>query len=162
MHLYKLINPSDSITFFAPDDAIARAVVLMIGRGAYGLCDTDDDDREVQCMLLFQPEDVVAQKFIEWFGKPFPEYVEEHRHGIIDALASVATVSARERFVYQRALEAITDPEERERFKRQCDDRNRSSLNAITEYAWKLARNHAEKLERKERPRAKKAEVKDG
>lgn len=35
--IYEVINPSDVVTFEADDLAIARAAVLLVGRGQYGI-----------------------------------------------------------------------------------------------------------------------------
>lgn len=42
MKLYEFITPSDPITFYAPDNDIAEAVGLIVGRGKAGIQYTDE------------------------------------------------------------------------------------------------------------------------
>ncbi len=42
MELYEFVNPSDMITFYAPDNDIAEAVGLLVGRGKAGIAYTDE------------------------------------------------------------------------------------------------------------------------
>ena len=37
MKLYEFVNPSDPITFYAPDNDIAEAITLFVGNGKVGL-----------------------------------------------------------------------------------------------------------------------------
>jgi len=89
MNLYEIVNPSDAVTFHAENDAVARAAVLVLGNGAYGLHDVTSGDRDVPCLLLLASKDVTEQLFVEWFGAgSLGAFLDEHWSEVTAALAS--------------------------------------------------------------------------
>ena len=51
--LYELINPSDPVTFEAPDLKVAALVTIILGQGQYGAQPVDDSAEGVPIMLFF-------------------------------------------------------------------------------------------------------------
>lgn len=133
--LYELINPSDTITFYAPDDEVAIACALIVGRGQYAA--SDEDGNNVGGMAFSDMEKWIT----EWFGSSdgLDTLLTERKAEVVEALESFATMSRAARHVYDTAMEHITDPAVRTAFKAQIQDRERTSMNNITEFAWKNA-----------------------
>jgi hypothetical protein len=135
--LYELIQPSDAVTFHAPDDNVARAVCLMLGNGQYGI--NNEAGEKVDAFLIFCGEEKATERLHSWFGPDVAAWMKAHEPEIAEALESVMTISTRERGMFERALSAIDDPAKRKAFRDETHDRNRSSMNNIAGRAWKLA-----------------------
>jgi hypothetical protein len=135
--LYEIINPSDAVTFHAPDDAIARAVTLGVGNGQYGLKRYENGKKiDVLCMLLFVSASQVEELFVEWFGSMgFKGLLAERRAEIIEALESCQNVDPDGREGYE-ALLAAQPKAKRAAFVKTYEDKHRSSMNTITKFAW--------------------------
>ncbi|MDD5542860.1 MAG: hypothetical protein PHX83_06765 [Acidobacteriia bacterium] len=139
MKLYEVINPSDAVTFYAPDDATAVAVALTLGEGHYG-AKRCEDDVSVGGLLLFCKEKEAEQRIFGWLNGSFPEWCDAHDEALTAALESCATVAGQDdRFVYDKACSGLSGAE-LEAFKAEVQDRNRSSINDITGRAWKYAK----------------------
>jgi len=52
MNLYEFVNPSDEITFYAPDDDIAQAVTIYVGNGKAGLRIKNDKREMLRTMFI--------------------------------------------------------------------------------------------------------------
>ncbi len=141
MNLYEIVNPSDAVTFLAPDDAVARAVVLVIGNGAYGLNEINDGhSRDVPCLLLFASKETTERMLVEWFGPgSLAAFLDERWTDVAAALGSAQNLRPRERFYYESAIARMT-PEAAEKYKLEVEDHNRTSLNEIVKYAWSMAK----------------------
>ena len=139
MRLYEIINPSDCVTFHAPDDPTAVAIVLAIGEGAYGArcCKSGNN---VGGLLLFATNAVVEAKFLEWFGTDFETFANSHKVEMAEALLDCATVEPEAREVYEEACRRQDSLEDLLEFKAQVEDRNCSSANDIVGRAWVLGR----------------------
>jgi hypothetical protein len=135
--LYEIINPSDAVTFRAPDDKIARAVTLLVGNGQYGLRRIEDDGKtvDVPCMLLFLTGPLTARMLTEWFGSTFSDFVSTHRVEIAEALESCQNIAPDGREGYE-ALVAAQPKAKRAAFVKRYEDKHRSSMNTITKFAW--------------------------
>lgn len=142
MNLYEIVNPSDTVTFRAPDDEVARAAVLVLGNGAYGLHDvTDGQNRNVSCLLLFASKDVTEQLLVEWFGPgSLSAFLDARWAEIAAALASAQNLGAKERTVYESAIAKMT-PEAAEIYRHEVEDHYRTSLNEIVKRAWHIAKH---------------------
>ena len=141
MNTYEIVNPSDAVTFLAPDDQVAQAAVLLVGHGNYGLHDvTDGKSRNVPCLLLLVPPAVSENLLVEWFGPgSLVGFFDARWPEVSAALASAQNIDAAHRSDYESALSRMT-PEAAEAYRREVEDRHRSSLNEIVKYAWNLAR----------------------
>ena len=140
--LYEIINPSDAVTFHAPDDKIARAVVLGLGGGKYGLKRWEDGkSTDVPCLLLFLPEAGVRSLLIAWFGSTdLKVFLAEHRTEIVAALESCQNVGPGKREDYEAKLAAQPTAAKRRAFAKLYEDGHRSSMNMITKFAWQSAK----------------------
>jgi len=139
--LYEIINPSDAVTFRAPDDRIARAVALGLGNGNYGLKRCEDGKQvDVPCLLLLLPEAGARSCLIEWFGDAdFKGYIAGHQAEIAEALESCQNVAPDGREGYEALL--VAQPKaKRAAFVKRYEDKHRSSLNTITKFAWATAK----------------------
>lgn len=138
--LYELINPSDSITFEAETFELAALATFLVGNGAYGATPITDDEnaKKVPVLLLGMGVD-------EWIKQEFDctieEFFERTMEEVSTVLLSFATVSVRERQIYELALSKITDEEKRIEFLAEWDDKRRSSIAQITNRAHELGRN---------------------
>lgn len=141
MNTYEIVNPSDKVTFLAPDDAVARAATLLVGSGNYGLRDvTDGKSMNVHCMLLFTSEQATERLLAEWFGPgSLKAFLDARWPEVAAALASAQNLDAAHRKDYEEAIAGMTK-EKAEKYRREVEDRHRSSLNQIVKYAWSLAK----------------------
>lgn len=128
MSAYEVINPSDPVTFEAPDDVTAAAAVLILGRGAYA-CESEDG-RSVLPILLFG-----GDAWLEGEGAPVLALAksEEARGRIADALDTMAVVRLSDRAALVAAVGP--DPAALARW----SEAKRSSLNNIVGSARRLA-----------------------
>lgn len=134
--LYKLINPSDSVTFEAPDLKVAALVTIILGRGLYGAEPVDESAESVPIMLFGGA--------IEWWTERWPEEPidgagDRDALRLAAALRSVCYGGKKERQLYDSALQAITAPEKRAAFVAEWNDRKRSSMNDIMGRAHSIA-----------------------
>ena len=139
MKLYEIVNPSDCVTFEAPDDATAVAVVLSIGEGAYGArrC---EDGQDVGGLLLFATNAVVEAKLMEWFGCDFETWANAHRADLAEALLDCATVKPEARHLYEEGMRRQDSVEELQEYRALVEDRNRTSMSDIVGRAWVMGR----------------------
>jgi hypothetical protein len=139
MSLYEIINPSDCVTFHAPSDSVAVAVVLAIGEGKYGArrC---EDGQDVGGLLLFATNYEVGLRLTQWLGSDFETWAEEHKAALAEALLDCATVKPEARDEYEKACARIDSLEDLLEYRGQVEDRNRSSANDIVGRAWVLGR----------------------
>ncbi|HUV66264.1 MAG TPA: hypothetical protein VMW24_20400 [Sedimentisphaerales bacterium] len=143
--LYELINVSDPYTFHADDPKIAQAVALLVGSTGMGL--VDDQGNDYPTMLLVEKD--IDAKLEEIFGLPMNDFVQGHYAELAVALDSVMSVGFRERNNYDAAIARMAT-EERESYRDEVHDRNRTSMSDYGWYAWRLARKCREKLEKGE------------
>lgn len=152
MLCYEIINPSDQATLLAPDRAVAIAALAFIGEGAYAgrviakdLQEVSEEDAAAGRVPLF-----FGMSYEDWWKaagydeEPIGKVMRERKAEVVAALRSVAYGGLDERRTYQSALNAITDPDKLAAFKREWEDRRRSSLNAIAKRAWAWA-DHIER-----------------
>jgi hypothetical protein len=140
MNLYAIVNPSAAVTFRAENDAVARAAVLVLGNGAYGLHDVTSDDRDVPCLLLFASKETTERLLVEWFGPgSLGTFVNEHWAEVAAALASAQNLGPQERLVYESALAKMT-PDAAAKYRLEVEDHYRTSLNEIVKRAWRIAK----------------------
>jgi hypothetical protein len=134
VNLYELINMSDGITFYAPDDTTACAVALITGGGHYAAHTADDEERDAGGMLLFASEERIKTFMAEKFGpEEFEPWYQLHESEVADALDSLAVVGADVRPTYDLAIQAYPG------HRAIHHDRCRSSMNDICGRAWKRA-----------------------
>ena len=137
---YELINPSDKITFEAPNYESALLATLMVGKGAYGADPIDDSgdviegEEDVPIFFLGGLDEFVAERNIS-----LKDIKAQYHDDIVLTLKSFCTGSMNERTLFDAALKAITDDDARKEFIANWDDKQRSSMNQITNRAHALA-----------------------
>lgn len=134
--IYECINPSDQITFIANSDKIAYAATLIVFNTKAG-CDNKDTGVSLPTLMLFHPDPMSLVE--EFLGMPLESYLDANSAEIADALKSFAYLNYDERKTYDAAIAAITDPDKLAAFKADHEDRNRTSMSAYVNHAWKVA-----------------------
>ena len=138
--LYEIVNPSDTITFSAPDFITAALVTLLLGGGAYS-AKPENDQAESVPMFFFGGFD---KWWEERFSEPANYAADRHAATVIPALRSVCLGGFAGRKLYDKALEAIDDPTKKAAFIADWNDQKRTSMNDIMGRAHDLA-NEMEK-----------------
>ena len=133
MKEFEFINPHDPYTFEAEDLEIAALVVFTFGT-AYG-ARTKSGEEEVP-ILIFGG---AIEWYQEHFGRTPDEGMEARHDSLARALGSMMYGHFEDRYKYNAALEAITDPEKRDVFIEKWQD-GCSSLNEIGKRAHILSR----------------------
>ena len=147
--IYDLINPSDDITFDAPTFESAAVAVVLLGLGRFGAKPEVDESpdgaflhREIP-LLTLGPYDKKDKWLLDNFGvqsnEDYTAFIDRHHTDVVATLRSFATVSVKERRIYDLALSKITEPDKRAEFLAEWDDENRTSLHEIVNHAHQLA-----------------------
>ena len=137
MLVYELINPSDPYVFTAKDKETAALVVFGLSY-AYGAKSQDgNDDLEIP-VFLFAP-DHAHEWYQENFGRNPEDALKHHLMDVIEAYESFMLGSFEDKRRYEAALNAIDDPEKKEKFKQEWLD-GRTSLNNIGNKAFETAK----------------------
>lgn len=155
MICYDVINPSDSVTFLAPDRTIALAVLVFVGEGHYVGKPLERDGRPIdpaEDEALYVPMFWGDGSYEAWWRangwaeEPIEQALRDRKAEIVAALRSCAYGNLEDRKTYESACAAITDASNLERFKREWEDRRRSSMNRIVQRAWA----YADRIEKQE------------
>ena len=118
--LYKIVNPSDLVTFHADSDAVAAMVAIVTGEGQYEARRVEDG-RDVGGLALFVDEAEAERLIVEWLGSDVKTWMGEHAAELAAALDTVAVVRPADRDSYDRAV-AVGTPEDGEAFRREWAD----------------------------------------
>ena len=129
MKLYEVINPSDQITFYAPDNDVAEAVVVLLGSGRFGLRACDGSEAPETLYVFSSPSELVIARI----RTTLRNRNEECR----DAAKTYAVCSAKNREMYDAFTEKSTKSDKVNRW----DDQRRSSESDIAgsarEWGWR-------------------------
>jgi hypothetical protein len=136
---YELKNPSDPYTFIAEDLETAALLVFSIST-MYG-AEAKDGSADVPIFIFGGAK----EWYVEQFGRTPDEGREAKKSALAAALSSMMYGNYEDRRRYSAALEAITDPEKKEKFIEEWQD-GHSSLNDIGTYAHKLAKKFSEEV----------------
>lgn len=126
MTLYELINPSDTVTFYAESEMVAVVCTKMLS-GMYFVENADTGESIDENVYLKQLESEIDA------GN---DWIADHLEELATCYESFAYASKRQRKEYELALELIDDPAKREQFKAAHEDSNRTSLTPIVNVAW--------------------------
>lgn len=137
LKLYELCNPSDPYTFYAPSVEIAAAVVLQIS-SHFGARQVDGDE---QTPVLFGWEEWLTARGID------AAFIDAHLVEIADGLESFLIGGASRRADVESML-AMLPEEKREQWRAERQNRHRSSLNQIGEFAYERAKRIRRLIER--------------
>jgi hypothetical protein len=138
LKLYRLINPSDPYTFYAPDLRIAACVALFLGQGAFGAQGVADDQESSP--VMFGWDAFLKEQGID------SAWIESHYAEIATALDSVFIGDERHRVDFDQMLESMPNETTRESWLAERHDRLRSSMNDIGVAAIRLAKQLREKI----------------
>ncbi len=125
MKLYRLVTPSDPITFYAPDNDIAEAVAIFVGNGKAG-CDGPDESDMPNTMV-----------FLGWSDgqlKRYQKTMQDRTSAVVSAGKTFAVVGPGMREEYDTLTKNSTD----EKAVKRWDGRHRSSTNDFCGYARNL------------------------
>lgn len=148
MKIYEFITPSDPITFKAKDDKIAFLVAVLLGNGKAGCTRLDENNNEVDLNTLLFISGGGEERMIMELGCKVEEFVGKNGEDIASAFESFSYGHLEDRKQYDDAIEAITDHDKLEEFKKKHEDRNRSSLSAWVKYAWDIGKEIKSNLKR--------------
>ena len=147
--LYKLINPSDTITFIASDHKLAFAAAVYLGSGKVGVRCVDHPDATIPALCAFSPKPI---KIIEeYLGDNINIFINKNAEAMAVCYESFAYVSIEGRRMYDAACAAITDQEKLAEFKAKIEDERRTSMSRWVLAAWKYA-EYFKELSNKKNP----------
>lgn len=136
MNTYELINPSDAVSFLAPDDKTAIAVALVLAQGTYGVRNVNST-KLIMGIYLFADQNF--KHFLkDNFRSPdgLVEYLNENHKEAYAALRSFAYGSPAMRVELQKKWDATKFPQAALDLH---NSKERSSLNNIVGKANSLA-----------------------
>lgn len=138
--LYDLVNPSDTVSFRAPDRQVAALAVFLLSNGQYGAdCHETEvkGDQDVPIFLLGG-----ARSW--WHGlweKSIEETARERAEEVAAALETAAYVSTAARGDFEAESAACATEAERAAFIADWNAKHRGSTTAIVDAAHEIAAN---------------------
>ena len=133
---YEVVNPSDQVTFIAPDVISAAIALSLVGNGQYSATALDPNDRALDIPFFMFGG---LQSWLEENGEELNGITNRHLDNTATALESFCTGTLMDRELYELSLASITDEEKRAKFIMKWDDKKRSSMNDITNRANQIA-----------------------
>ncbi len=132
MNLYEFVTPSDAITFKAINDKVAYMVAILMGNGKAG-CNKEGGE-SIPTMLMFDP---TPEKTIdEYLGMQGSKFVKDNNDNIADSLLSFAYGTFASREVFDKAFAACASDEDRDKFLKKHETKNRTSMSQWVKAAW--------------------------
>jgi len=133
MYVYKLINPSDAVTFTGDDDLVAAVAVMVFSNGKYGLKREGND--EVLPIFFFDGG-------IDWIKERIPnheEWLEANRQKMGEFMATVSYGSIADREAYDKAV-SLMDEKQANEYRAWHQDKRRTSMTDIGKAALAMAK----------------------
>lgn len=129
MTLFELITPSDPYTFYAPNLEVAAVVAYSLS-SHYGAVSVDNPEERSPILLGWG----------EWFEERNidGEWMKANHLVLADAFDSLVISKPEKRAQSDATLAALSDSQ-KEAFKREHNDKKRSSLNNIASVAYEYA-----------------------
>jgi len=146
--LYEFITPSDCVTFKAGSNKIAYLCALIVGSGKAG-CTNIDNDENLGTMMMFSKEP--EKEIEEYLGCSMVKFTEDNIDDLFESLKSFAYTSPSERYMYDKLCDKITDKKELEDFKKEYEDKARTSISKIVLNAWSYADDLLKNKEKNEK-----------
>lgn len=146
--LYRIINPSDPYTIVANRIDVAAVASLILGNGQYAFepLDGSVDIPLFGFMTPEQRENWFVQNCKMGIEATVKDVRENLRTEMADCLDSVVIGQPEEREPYLAGLALLTDPDEREKYWFEWQDKRRSSFNDIAGRAHRTAKKFRENL----------------
>jgi hypothetical protein len=133
--LYELLNPSDTYTFRANSDLVARLVAIVLGQGLYTAVRDGNDVGGFYSNPANWEKD---------FGNcTIDVVIARNRRDFFEAISSLFIVSVEERDLFEWIMEQLS-PSQCSKFIEKWNDQHRSSLNNIFAVAQEII-NHMKK-----------------
>jgi hypothetical protein len=143
--ILEILNPSDAVTIEADDIVAAGIAVMIVGDGWYGL-ENEEGEQVVPITALGGSESWLKDNGIP----DIKSYIKENRLKMAEILESVLYGHARDRALFNAAVEKMSNEDAR-LYREQWDDKKRSSLNhigaACLHYAKALREMAGDKVE---------------
>lgn len=137
--LYAIINPSDDLTFEAPDLEVAALSIFLLSNGQYGADCQEDGVRDADVPIFLMGG---AQA---WWGARFTQSIEEaikaRAADIATALDSLVYGSVADRAAFDAMQSSLETDAERRAHAEDWADRKRSSDADIAGTAAEIAAN---------------------
>lgn len=137
MLTYTIVNPSDAMTFKAPDLEVAALAMFVISNGAYGADPVDGVSEAVPIFL--------TGGALQWWREHFDHSIDDgimaRATDIADALQSSAYGDGQDRIVFDEKLAACSDDAAREAFIHAWNADRRTSMNDIAKVCREVAQN---------------------
>ncbi len=131
---YKLINPSDAITFKAESDKVAFFCALILGNGKAGISRQDGKEVEQSPMFLFHHDPMqIIEGYLEC---AFQEFGDQNARAVSDCFLSFAYTNFDSRAAFDSDLESFKTDEGRNEYLKNHEDENRSSMSRWVKHAW--------------------------
>jgi len=139
--LYDILNPSDPMSFRAPDLQIAALSMFLLSNGKFGADCREGGGEDVPVFLFGGAQ--------AWWDEKFDTSIDDtiiRRAGeVADALDSIIYGDWGSRPRFEQQLEKIGDAQARRDFIDTWNDEHRSSLNNVVEVASGIAEQLREK-----------------
>lgn len=142
---YEFITPSDPITFKTENEKVAFFCCLILGGGKAGMRREDGEGCESP-MVFLSPDPMPAIE--QYLGCSLAEFDEPNISEIIDCFQSFAYGSLSERKKYDATVSNISNPEVLKAFKKEHENKNRSSMSKWVQAAWAYADGFDKKREK--------------
>jgi hypothetical protein len=146
--LYSIINPSDPYTVEATRLDVAAVASLILGNGQYAF-EPLDGSVEIPLFGFMKPEERdnwFVQNCKMGMEATIKDVRENYRTEMADCLDSVIVGQPHEREPYLAGLALLTDPDEREKYWHDWQDKRRSSFNDIAGRAHRTAKKFREDI----------------
>lgn len=145
---YTLINPSDDYTLKASEPKVAVLATVLVGGGRYGLI--DEQGNQVMPVFLIGGLD---EWFTEQFGGTPNEHLKANWLSVAECLESFAICDIRERKLWAKGVEAMSESA-RSEWLAEWHDRHRTSMNDIGGRAMHYAKRMRDKAQGRQGERA--------
>lgn len=139
--LYDIINPSDTMSFRAPDLQVAALSMFLLSDGKFGADCREGGGEDVPIFLLGGAQ--------AWWDEKFDTSIDEtiirRAVDVADALDSIVYGDWGSRPHFEQQLKAFEDEQARRDFIETWNDEHRSSMNNVVEVASGIAEQLREK-----------------
>lgn len=135
MSIWNISNPSDPVTLKSDDHLLVALATCILGRGKYA-AEEIGGERKVPFFLFGGSDDWFKDTFNQSFEEAFTAADQEK---LADVLDTAALGSPSQREGYDKILDRLDTPEERNQWRAEYHDKERTSLNNICSYAWAYA-----------------------
>ncbi|ANP79293.1 hypothetical protein A134_23045 [Vibrio crassostreae 9CS106] len=136
--IWDVINPSDPVTIKGNDHLTVAVAVCLLGKGHYGAEAIPRGESSLSVPLFLFGN--IDDWFVDNFDKTFEECLESaDMVEVSKVLDSAAIGNCSIRIGYDKIMARLVSKEERDSWREEFHDKERSSTNNICGRAWSLA-----------------------